>query len=398
VVKLAGVDLARARYLVSPAGVAALGSLDPSLAVLAPTQLADRLRRQFPSFEAAALAEQLVLRARAAERFGHHRGFLYTAPGLEMMTHPAVSDRRAARLASLGLPIADLTVGLGGDLRACIDRGVPAAGVELDGVMAALAAANTAGRVVRGDALRAPVDLSRVAVILDPARRSESRRRFDPAAFTPPFDAALALAAEARAGVVKAPPGIDHAALPQDAEVEFVQLGRSLREAAVWMGEGGAPGLRRAVLLSAAATLASDGPEAPADVVPPASFLFDPEPCVTRAGLVRHLAANLRARLMDPQVAYLTASEPAFHPMAATFEVLALLPFSVSRLRTHLRRLDATADEIRKRAFPVEPDELRRLLGRTGSRRIALVCTTLGGKRQVFLCWRLFPESNCEEV
>ena len=371
--------------------MAALRRLDPGLASLPVTRLSDRLRRDFAPSEAAALAEQLVLRARARERFGHHRDFLYSAPGLEMMTHPAVAERRALRLAKLGLPVVDLTVGLGGDLRACLDLGVPGVGLDADRVTALLASANTGGRIALGDALWPPADLAAAAVIVDPARRGDGRRRFDPAAFSPPFDAALTLASEGRAAVVKSPPGIDHAALPGDSEVEFVQLGRSLREAAIWCGAGAEPGLRSAVLLPAGATLTNKESEAPAATVEPREFLFDPEPCVTRAGLVRHLAAHLGARLMDPRVAYLTAREPAFHPMAATFEVLEALPFSVARLRRRLRELDATADEIRKRAFPVEPDELRRLLGKTGSERITLICTTVTGRRLVFLCRRLSP-------
>jgi len=392
------VDLERARYLTSSAARRALESLDPALAALPPTRLADRLRRDFPPFEAAALAEQLVLRARARERFGGELPFLYSSPGLEMMTHPAVAHRRAGRLERLGLPVADLTAGLGGDLYACLSRGIAGLGVELDPVTSRLAAANTGGRVVRGDALHAPIDPRHVAVILDPARRTENRRHFDPASFAPPFDAALNLAATAAAGVVKAPPGIAREVIPPAAEAEFVQLGRSMREVTIWLGGDARPGLRRAVLLPTGATLTSDEPEALAGVVPPGSYVFDPEPCVTRAGLVRHLAARLGARLMDPQVAYLTADAPAFDPMAATFEVLDSLDFSVSRLRKRLRELDLSADEIRKRAFPVEPDELRRMLGKTGSGRAALICTTVGGRRRVFICRRLRGLANCEEV
>ena len=112
---------------------------------------------------------------------------------------------------------------------------------------------------------------------------------------------------------------------------------------------------------------------------------------MTRAGLVRHLAHELDARLMDPQVAYLTAESPTFHPMAATFEVLDSLPFSLSRLKTRLRERGWRPDEIRRRAFPVEPDELRRLLGRLEGERVTLLCTTIGGQRRVFAVRRVEP-------
>lgn len=184
---------------------------------------------------------------------------------------------------------------------------------------------------------------------------------------------------------MKAPPGIDHSHLPDEAETEFVQLGRSMREAAVWVGGDAVPGLLRAVLLPANVTLDSSETEVGPVCSAPLEFVFDPESCVTRAGVVRQLAYVLGAQLMDPQVAYLTAPVVAFHPMAATFEVLEVMPFSVSRLKQRLRENGWRADEIRRRAFPIEPDELRRLLGRMEGEAVTLLLTTLGGKRTVII-------------
>lgn len=378
-------DLARARYVVSTEGLDALEALDPALAELPPARLADRLRKTHAPFAASALAEQLTLRARARDRFGDDRGLAYSPDGLEMMTHPLVAARRAARLAALGLPVFDLTCGIGGDLWACLDAGVAAAGIDRDAVVALLAARNCYGMAARGSASAAPFDLSRGAVIVDPARRTAAGRRFDPNAFEPSWDTALGLLVAARAGVLKAPPGIDHAVVPAVAEFEVVQLGRSLREATVWIGGDAQPGLRRAVRLPAGDVLTSADPEAPLETRPPGAYLLDPEPCVTRAGLVRQLAARTSGRQLDPQVAYLAADEPVDDPLAATFRVREVLPFSVPNLRRYLRANGLVADEIRRRAFAVEPDELRRLLGKLEGERVALICTTIGRKRMVFV-------------
>jgi hypothetical protein len=94
--------------------------------------------------------------------------------------------------------------------------------------------------------------------------------------------------------------------------------------------------------------------------------------------------------MLDFQVAYLSASEPALSPLAATFEVLDELPFSVNRLRYRLRAGGWRPDEIRRRAFPVEPDELRRLLGKLEGEPVTLLLTTLSGRRTVFIARRLF--------
>jgi hypothetical protein len=383
-------EIERARYLVSDRGRGALRALEPRLDGLDVNQLSAALRKAHAPGEAAALAEQVTLRNKARERFGEELGLLFTAEGLEMMTHPLVARRRAKRLAKLGLTVADLTCGLGGDLRACTEAGTAGVGVERDAATALLAAENLPGAsVVRGDAGQPPFDLSRVAVNLDPSRRSAAGRRFDPNAFSPNWDVAMRLLGEARAGVMKAPPGINHSHLPEIAEVEFVQLGRSMREATVWVKGDALPGLFRAVLLPENITLDSSEPEVDRTTSPPLGLVFDPESCVTRAGVVRQLGHLLGASMMDEQVAYLTASEPAFHPMAATFEVLDVLPFSVSRLKQRLRERSWRPDEIRRRAFPIEPDELRKLLGRIDGEAVTLLLTTLGGKKTVFIARQL---------
>lgn len=384
-------EIQRARFLLSEPGRAALRTWSAGASkTLDPLRLATALRRDFPPAEASALAEQITLRGRAARNHGVDRDWLYTADGLEMMTHPLVAERRAGRVAGWQTPALDLTAGLGGDLAALVRAGAAAFGLERDAVHALFAGANSGAPVVRGDAARPPFAPEQRAVLLDPSRRAGGSRRFNPEAFTPPWNEVVALASQARAAVIKAPPGLAAELIPPAAELEAVQLGTSMRETTLWLGGDAVPGLRRAVLLPAGATLASSAPEAPAEPAPPAPVVYDPESCVTRATLVTHLGHALGARLMDPHIAYLTSGTPAFSPFAATFEVLDVLPFSVSKLKVRLRAGNWRPDEIRRRAFPVEPDELRRLLGRLDGDPVTLLLTTLGSSRTVFICRRLF--------
>jgi hypothetical protein len=389
-----GVEIERARYLVSPDGRAALASLAPVTPHDDPNTLVARLRRAYPPDAASALSEQAALRARASTRFPAVPEMFLTGPGLEMMTHPLVAERRATRLAALGLAVADLTCGLGGDLKACANLGLPVVGIERDNATAVLAQANvpTAGICI-GDAARAPLRVERHAVVLDPSRRDGARRTFNPAAFSPDWETCLAILSEARAAVLKAPPGLDRDRIPPCAEMEAVQLGRDMREVTLWAGAGAQPGLRRAVLLPSGAELPSTEPECPEAPRPIGRYVVDPESCVTRAGLVRHLGHRLGAALLDAQVAYLSTDTPAFDPLAATFEVLDVVPFSVRRLKETLRAHRWRPAEIRRRAFPVEPDELRRLLGRLDGDDVALLCTTLAGARTVIIARRAPPES-----
>ena len=113
---------------------------------------------------------------------------------------------------------------------------------------------------------------------------------------------------------------------------------------------------------------------------------------VTRAGLVRQLGHVLGAGMMDEQVAYLASSQPATHPLAACFELLEAVPFSIARLRNALRAGRWKPSEIRRRAFPIEPDELRRLLGPFDGEPVTLLCTTLSGQRTVFIGKKVGPQ------
>ncbi|MEO8541341.1 MAG: hypothetical protein ABI577_16485, partial [bacterium] len=97
-------ELSRSRYLVSAAGKDALASIPAETATKDPVRLSTELRKLFPPEEASALAEQLTLRARAIRNHGLDRRWLFTAHGLEMMTHPLVAAHRSARFASWGLP------------------------------------------------------------------------------------------------------------------------------------------------------------------------------------------------------------------------------------------------------------------------------------------------------
>ncbi len=383
-------ELSRARYLASLRGREAMRGLPDSLPVADPVRLATELRRSFPPEEASALAEQLTLRARALRNQKTTRDWLYTAHGLEMVTHPVVAAHRAARMVGWEVPAIDLTAGIGGDLSALVEAGLTAFGVEREAVHAIFAAANSGAPIARGDAACAPFDLTRFGILIDPSRREGSTRRFNPAAFSPPWDVALALAAASPAAVVKAPPGIGAEYVPPVAELEAVQLGGSMRETTLWFGEGARPGFRQATLLPAGATLNSTDPEASPVPGAPAAFLFDPESCVTRATLVTHLANRLGAHLLDSHIAYLCASQPAFSPLAATFEVLDTLAFSISRLKDRLRKGNWRPDEIRRRAFPVEPDEIRKLLGRLEGEPVTLLFTTIASRRTVFIARRLF--------
>ena len=111
-------------------------------------------------------------------------------------------------------------------------------GSDIDVVRLAMARHNLGPQVplCRADALAPITSGPGVVVLLDPARRSGGRRRFDPRAYTPPLDR-LADVYRCRATALKCAPGIDFDAVRRlgfDGEIEVISADGSVREACLW--------------------------------------------------------------------------------------------------------------------------------------------------------------------
>jgi len=313
---------------------------------------------------------------------------LFTRDGLEQATSEQVARHRASRFASAGATsVLDLCCGIGGDLIA-IGAVVPhIIGIDRDDVHATMARHNAAVYGVDAAAVVADVtdiDVEQAgAVFVDPARRSSSGR----GGSTPPVEWCISLASTHVA--VKAAPGIDVGTVPDDWEVEFVAVGRDLKEAVLW-SPAWATAPRRATVLSAGGgvehELVADPTTAPAPVRAPGRYLLDPSPAVTRAGAVADLAASLDAWQIDPQIAFLSADTPLRTPFGRCLQIETSLPFGVKPLAAELRRLDIGSIEVRRRGLAGDVDDLRRRLRPSGTRRATVVLTRVVNKPWAFVC------------
>ena len=137
-------------------------------------------------------------------------------------------------------------------------------------------------------------------------------------------------------------------------------------------------------------------PRAPVDAR--GAFLHDPDPSVVRAGLIDRLAAHLDAWKLDARTAYLSSNSGAASPFAQVFRVLWDMPFNLKGLKRALSQQGLRAEEIKKRHFPIEPEEMRRLLrvkprkgdASTGTTRpVTLVLTRIAQRPHAFVCERI---------
>lgn len=355
---------------------------DPADTVL---RRATRLRERYPAELVATALTQHELRERAGARFSRSADMFFTRAGLEQSSAEVVARHRATRFAGDG-PLADLCCGIGGDLIALAGtRNV--VGVDRDPVHARLALVNAAvygvdDRVTTRVADVRDVDLSGfTAAFVDPARRDGRGRTRDG---EPPLAWCVALADRVPAVAVKAAPGVPHEVAPPGWELEFVAVGSDLKEATLW-----SPALagvaRRATVLPGEHTLLPAAGE-PVLLREPGEWLLDPNPAVTRAGVVEELARSVGAGKIDDRIAFLTLDSHVSTPFARTLRVLDAGPWKERELPARLRRLDIGSVDVRRRGLAGDVDLVRKRLKLTGSRRATLVMTRVRDRPWALVC------------
>ncbi len=365
--------------------------------------LGERLRARWPADLVAAALSQRELRLAARAKFRLAERMLFTRAGLEQASAEAVAGHRARRYQGVAA-VADLCCGIGGDLVA-LAPGRTVLAVDLDPVHLRMAATNAAvygagpdlasragslqgsgpdGAVeaLLADARAVPLD-GVEAVFVDPARR-DGGRRFAPGASEPPLAWCLGLAERVEAVGVKAAPGLPLDLVPAGWEVELIADGRDLKEAALW-SPALATAPRRATILPEGWTL-TPAPGPPVACAPPGAYLLDPNPAVTRAGVVETLARTLGAWKLDERIAFLSTDEPPRTPFGRPLRVEASMPYGLKRLRASLRALGVGAVDVRRRGLAGDVDELRRRLRLDGDRRATVVLTRVLDRPWALVC------------
>lgn len=374
--------------MVSPIGRELLDRL-ARLEVTPETELrvAALLRRDNPAELVTAALGQHELRRRAEGKFSRAQQMYFTRAGLEQATAEVIARHRATRFAS-ALRVADLCCGIGGDLIA-LAQGREVVAVDRDPLHLRMAALNADAYEV-GDAVTAvhadvrDVDLSSVdAVFVDPARRARGHR-MRTGDSEPPLSWSTSLVDRIEAVGIKAAPGIARDTVPAGWEVEFIADRRDLKEAALWSPALAAGTSRATILPQGHVLLPLPGDEV--EHRAPGAFLLDPNPAVTRAGLVEDLARSLGAWKIDPQIAFLSSDQPLRTPFARTLRVLDSGPWEQKALRPRLRAFDIGSVDIRRRGLAGDVEDLHRQLKLRGTRRATLVMTRVDDRPWALIC------------
>lgn len=337
------------------------------------------------ALELAILRREAVIKFPSADKMYFMREALEQASSWQISTYRAGRYKQFERLVDLGCSIGADSLALAGQ--------APTLGIDIDPLRLHMAQANADAmglsdilKFVQADLLDPlPIKPSpAMGLFFDPARRSGGRRAYSVRHYHPPLSTIKAWLLGCPALGVKISPGVKLAELSAyQAEVEFISLNGDLKEAVLWFGPLKTAG-RRATLLPEAVSL-TPLPEEPLSLSEPRTYLYEPDPAVLRAGLVRTLAVEIGAYQIDPDIAYLTGDSLISTPFARAWAVDDWFPFGLKRLRAYLQERGVGRVTVKKRGSPLEPEKLIRDLRLKGETEKVVFLSHLQGRAIVIV-------------
>ncbi len=394
-------SLETAHFLTGPDAADALAALQPNdLTDATVMGTLMHLRNRFTPQQAGALVTLARLRRQATVKFPQAEKLFFTQEALQQATSQPVAQRHAQQLHTLAGPgpILDLGCGIGGDTLELASLR-PVIAYERNPVRLHFAQANAK---VLGLAAQIEfhsrdwtVELaagnlpSAAAAFVDPARRRDGRRVFSLHEMVPNLNWLLRLRATIPLTVAKVMPGVEDEEVPAECSVEFIGYDGQCKEALLWFGHKTGP-QRAATILGDTTWTTVPASEAspPLGPVEAGMALFEPHPALIRAGAFAELCEVLTAHLFDPQIAYLVSHHARRHPLVQSFIIDEVHDFSLKLLNRRLRALKIGRVELKKRGFPLEPEELRPRLRLTSGGTQATIIFTRQQDRRLMLIGR----------
>ncbi len=359
--------------------------------------LLTRLRKSLSPRRAAAVLTTLELRQRAASKFPlYSQKMLFTRESLQQASHPQIRKYRAGLFQSQS--ILDVCCSIGSDSFAIAQGGRHVLGLDMDPVRIAIAKHNRDVIGVAADFATADVTNGLPqgygGIFYDPSRRDEQGRRIhDVERYLPPLS--LSKRWQTLEIAVKLSPAVQQQLASYGGQLEFISVAGNLTEALLWKHR---PAQRPLATRIDAAGMHQFAYDNSADVAatPPKSWLFEPDPTIIRSGALRHLAARMDANLLDETIAYLTLDNRVATPWGRFWRILDWMPYNLKKLRQYLKAHNVGHITVKKRGFPMSPEELiakLRLKGGNGAR--VLVMTRCRRRPIAIICEQ--GSGECDE-
>lgn len=306
----------------------------------------ERWRKRAAAGEVSAAVRLAYGRRRGPSKFTRADRMWLERTGLEQATSEAVARHKANRFHGRARRVVDLCCGVGGDATA-LAAGAEVIAVDLDMAMCRRTRWNARVydvgdrvAVVRGRAETTAIP-PRAWVHIDPDRRAGGTTRAKHlSGYEPGLEYLLELSRSNPSGAIKLGPASDFAAHfdRDDHEVELVSLNGECKEATVWFGELATCRRRASKLPEGATWTDRDGPPLAFAVAGPVlEWVFDPDPALSRSGLVDAFAEAHGLTRFSVGVDYLTGPTLINSPFLQAFEVIA----TFSNMKAVVREITA---------------------------------------------------------
>lgn len=393
-------DLKSFRQLVTPAGLELL-NLISQIKPKEEDYLVhfQRFSRQFPAELVQAALETVILRQRARAKFPFADQLYFNRDALEQASAWEIAAYRAARYAEFERAL-DLGCSIGGDCLA-LSQVLPTVGIDRDFFRLALAQMNIRALNLEENCEVIQADLTvslpiyspqlRLALFFDPARRMAGKRLHHVDQYQPPLSLIRNWQKRFSNLGVKISPAVKLEEVSEyDCEVEFISLKGELKEAVLWFGELRQTRYRATILPEAISLSRDDLKDIEGEkcaLSPPRQYLYEPDPAILRAGMVRKLAILLDAYQLDADIAFLTSDQSKPTPFARSWQVEDWMPFKIKELREYLRSRGVGKITVKKRGSPIEPTELLQLLKLKGENERILFLTHYDSKPIVIVAY-----------
>jgi len=351
--------------------------------------LITELRKTLTLEQASAILTTIRLRQKAVDKFPVYADqLLYTDDSLQQASDYAIREYRSGLIGNRR--VLDVCCSIGSDALAFAKSGCDVVGYDLDPVRIEIARhnADVMGLSVSFDVqdVRKSLPGEYDFVFYDPARRtSDGNRIFDVEQYIPPLSLVNTFPTDSVA--VKLSPAVDLGQLESyGGQVEFISVDGDLKEAVLW--------LNRAETHPWATLIQENGvyhlsqvQDAEVEVANPRGWLFEPDPSVLRAGVVQTLGLQLNATMLDETIAYLTMDERVESVWGRYWQILDWMPFNLKKLKRYLVERHVNHITVKKRGFPMSPEEvIRKLKLKKGDESRVLVMTRLQGNPIVLIC------------
>jgi hypothetical protein len=222
------------------------------------------------------------------------------------------------------------------------------------------------------------------ALMLDPARRHGSKRTRKLSEIEPSIKEIAELTGHVANACVKLPTWVSAEDIPVPCELEWVSTESGLKEAVMWTGGFMRSKTSVSLLHKDAVLTDHELPDGEPDIAKAGLYLFEPDPALIRSGLLGRKAVSLGMTRIDADIAYMSASTLVDDPFFRVFRITGSMKFGLKRLNEALRNMDAGSVTVKKRGFPMLPEEVITKLRLNGEKHVTIVLTREQGQRLVY--------------